>query len=211
MNELNTDGMTLAQIKELAEQEAQAANAPAEEVVFQRTVTDPDGIERTYEGSDMETLLDNVITGRAEHQPAPAPVAPKELTADEEFVLAQEMASNPSKAFRKLVSSELGAPVADVKARLNKLADYEAAQSAEDYVAKHPEYHAVPSNGKRIQQAMREANLPITLSNIEKTVAELDSKGLIEHKPPVFNPHTASLETLKAVANNQPQSEGVDW
>jgi hypothetical protein len=210
MSELNTDGMSLSQIRELAEAQEQAAAEPAE-VVYTRTVTNPDGTESTYEGADMESLLDNVIAGRAAHQPAPTPAPPREPTADEEFVLAQEMASSPSKTFRKLVSSELGADVKDVKVRLAKLAEYEANAAAQDYVDQHPEYHAIPRNGKRIQDAMREANLPITLSNIEKTVAELDSKGLIEHKPPVFNPHTASLETLKAVANNQPQSEGVDW
>jgi hypothetical protein len=179
MTELNTDNMSLSQLKELAEAQALEANPEPEETVYRRTVTNFDGTESTYEGADMESLLDAVIQGRAEHQPAPAPV-PKELTADEEFVLAQEMASSPSKAFRKLVTSEFGAPVADVKARLQKLAEYEANQSAETYVASTPvtEFFPCPANGKRVQESMRAAGLEITVANISATVKALDAKGL---------------------------------
>jgi hypothetical protein len=202
---LNTDGMSLAQIKELAEQEAQAAAnpEPVEETVYQRRVVDSDGVERTYEGDTPESLVDAIVEGRAAHQPAKVePV--RERTADEEFVLAQEFASSPSKAFKKMSEEHFGMSSVDVKAKLQKLTDYEAAQSAEDYVAKHPEYHAIPANGTRIQQAMREANLPITLSNIEKTVAELDSKGLIVHKPKEFDPYSATLAELRAKTLGQP-------
>lgn len=212
-NELSQ--MTLAEIRALEQQEL---NNPeqVETEVFQRRVVDPDGVERIYEGDSPETLIDSIVEGRSVHQPAPIEVqAPKELTPDEEFCLAQEFSSSPSKTFRKMAESEFGAPIANVKASLQKLAQYESATAAEEYVAQHPEYNPIPRNGNRIQSAMKAANLPITVDNIAKTVKELDAKGLLEHKPAEFDPFGASLQELKARANNSPVASedvaGSEW
>jgi|ERR1019366_3546117 hypothetical protein len=198
---LNTDGMTLQQIRELANQEQQAAAEPVEETVYRRRIVDGDGVERTYEGSDMESLLDSVIQGRAEHQPAPAPAAPKERTADEEFVRAQELSANPTKVFREMAAEEFGMPAKDVKSRLQKLAEYESNLAAETYVSSTPEFFPCPANGQRVQAAMKAANLEITVSNISKTVKELDAKGLLEHAPVPVDPYSIPLSELRARAN----------
>jgi hypothetical protein len=192
--ELNS--MSLQELR--AEADYAAANPePVEETVFQRSVTDPDGVERVYHGDTPEDLIDAIVAGRSEHLPVvQAPV--RERTPDEEFVRAQELASNPTKTFKEMAAEQFGVPVGEVKERLQRLAEYESSQAAEEYVNTHPDCYPHPTSGARIQAAMREGNIPVTVDNIAKTVNSLREKGLLVERPAEFDPFTATLQELKA-------------
>jgi hypothetical protein len=200
--ELETNKLSLAELKQRAQDAELAAQEPEPETIFQRTVKDPDGVERIYQGDSQESLLDAVVEGRAVHQPQPVEIKPKELTADEEFCLAQEFATSPSKAFKKMAAETFGVPIADVKSRLQKLAEYEQNESAQVYVDSHPDFYPTPKNGKAVTDAMKAANLPITVANIAATVELLEKQGALIHRPEPIDPYGIDLETLKNLANN---------
>jgi DNA segregation ATPase FtsK/SpoIIIE-like protein len=201
--------MSLQEIREAAEAAERAAAEPEAETVYRRTVKDPDGVERLYESHSMEGLVDAIVADRAEHQPTEIK-PPAARTGDEEFILAQEFATTPSKAFEKMLAETTGAPVSDLKSRMAKLAQYEANESAEQFVASHPEYYATPVNGARIQKAMQEANMPATLENITKVYESLRDKNLLVERPPEIDPYAIPLESLRNLAMGREDSE-VDF
>jgi hypothetical protein len=209
MADFNPETASLQELRDAADYAA-ANPEPDEDVQYTRTVG---GQVFT---ADSETELGDLVAAAAEELIANAanvtPPAPKERTADEEFVRAQELQANPTKIFKQMAAEEFGVPVGELKDRLQKLAEYEASQAAEQYVESTPDYYPVQKNGSRIQAAMREGNIPVTVANIAKTVKELDAKGLIEHRPAEFDPWGSTLEELKARTLGLPvQDSEVGW
>ena len=214
-----------AKVAEAAEaaEAAKVAAAAEEEVdtVYQRRIDlgDGSGIQ-VFQGSTLEELTDKLVEAQMNatkkireqqkrlEELAPKPVVKRERTADEEFVLAQEFASTPSKAFEKMFLETVGMPMSDFKTKLEKVEAFDRAQSAnqaaEQFVALHPEYYAIPRNGTRIQNYMKTYNMPGTVDNITKAYEDLKASNLLEAKPVVPDPvevaKAAELATAAKVA-----------
>jgi hypothetical protein len=198
--ELNS--MSLQELR--AEADYAAANPePDEDVQYTRTVAGQvfTAGSETELGDMVAAAAEELIANAAKNNPAPAR---KERTADEEFCRAQDLQVNPTKIFKQMAAEEFGVPVGELKDRLQRLAEYESSQAAEEYVNTHPEFYPHPTSGARIQAAMREGNIPVTVDNIAKTVNSLREKGLLVERPAEFDPFSASLQALKSRANGLP-------
>jgi hypothetical protein len=119
--------LSLAEIRELAEQAERAAAEP-EPVLYRRVVN---GLE--FVGESPEQLLD-LISAAAEElaksKAVPAPAEPVE-TPDSRFVEAQEWSTAPDLAFEKRFQKTVGMSPAQFKAREAKLRNMESSEVVE--------------------------------------------------------------------------------
>lgn len=186
---------------------------PPDEVVYRREIDLGDGSGvQVFEAPTIEELVDKLATAQ-EH----ATRKIRELTAtkktateptqqelDEEFILSQELANNPSLAFDKLFQKRLGSSPEEVKKGLQRLADIdrEAAdkQAAVTFVEKNPDYVATPKNGAKIDRYLKTYNLPGTVENIEKAFQDLSESGLLETKKPEGTQGTDTQQQTRIVA-----------
>jgi hypothetical protein len=197
--------MSLQEIRDAAEAAELAAAEPEAETIYTRTVAG-----KVYSAPSLEELMDVVANVAAEARaaiPAPAPVEDKPLTPDEEFILAQEFASSPSKSFEKMLQRTTGMSAKDFKQKVQSARETEANMAAETFVAQTPEYNAIPANGTRLQESMRAQNLECTVENIRKTYEDLKSKGLMVEKPEPVDPYSIPLESLRNLAMGNTDTE----
>jgi hypothetical protein len=207
------DEMSLSEIKAAAEAAELAAQEPVEQTVYRRTVG---GKEFT---ASSETELGDLVAQAAEELIAankPAPVVKAERTADEEFVLAQEMASNPSKAFSKLLLETTGLTPEAFKQQVQATQAQENNAAAELFVEQHPDYLANSHNGAVLQSAMKKKGFEgrITVADIKAAYTECRDAGLLEERPAPVDPYALPLATLKNLANNtniQEPEAGDGW
>lgn len=104
--------------------------------------------------------------------------APKQLTADDKFALAQEMAKDPEAALDKLLAAK-GITTAD----LNQIVTDRAVQAAElTFLQKHEgvDFLPTPDNAKAIQKFLQDEQLPYTAANLEYAFQELSEGGLLD-------------------------------
>jgi hypothetical protein len=202
--ERELDQMSLQEIKDLAEQEQEQeqANAQPEDVVYTRTIG---GVQ--YSSDSLEGLMDVVAAAaeatEAANKPAPAPA---ERTADEKFVLAQEFAASPSKAWDRMLLEKTGLTPSQFKAQVAATVDQENNACAEAFVASTPEFLANPTNGKILTDHLAKTGFgvgkKISVSNLR--AAYEACKGLLQERPAEFDPWGSTLEELKAKTLGRP-------
>lgn len=110
------------------------------------------------------------------------------LTADEEWLIAQEFATRPTEAFNKLFERVVGKPIGEFKTTIEKAEAFDRAQrehaAAEEFKAKHPEYVVSRKNAERMLKYMTTYQMEGTVENIEKAFTDLSESGLLETKAP---------------------------
>jgi hypothetical protein len=190
--------------------------------IYRRTL--PDG--RVVEAESPELLIDKIVATRPTQevqevraQTEAELAAARQSDADSEFVLAQRFASNPSQALAESLGFET---IEDARAALQKARNDAAAQAAnreaEKFVAKTPEYAAIPANGSKIQALLKTYNLPCTVDNITRCYEELKTAGLLSAKPAPAGPteddlYKMPLEDLRKAAGGAPKNdvENTGW
>lgn len=232
--QVNTDELTLEQLKELANKEAAggAVEAPEKavpepeppeetepeepaETIYERRIDLGDGSGvQVFRGHSLDELVDKLATAQENatrkirelskqaKKEEPKPEAVKELTADQEFLLAQEFMSNPSKALGKAFREAYGYDPADFRKVQARLAEYDAERAQQNeakkqdeavalFLSGHPEYLPNPKNGARFQKAVsmlifdeqRAGRQPDYASLLETAYKDLSESGLLEVKP----------------------------
>lgn len=118
------------------------------------------------------------------------PPKPKEISADDEYVIAQEMTKTPTVAFRKMFKQLTGYEIEDF-GDVKKTADaVTAAQQTNTaigtFIATHPDYEDAGDIGVRNGAVMRmklaEMRLPATSENLSKAYLALKQSGLLTLK-----------------------------
>lgn len=197
----NTDG-TFAKKEEAApaeEDEQQKADEEADEqekevVVYKDfDIGDGAGVQR-YTGrgptkeAALEDLSEKLLEGKKNankkirdlEQKIKAQEAPNK---DEEFVLSQELMANPTLAFRKMIKSEFGMSVEQLRESLNgaqQLTENQKKQIVvQNFLTTHPDYDDSIKNGKLMQKWMGNE---FTAESFEKAYQDLKSDGLLELK-----------------------------
>lgn len=129
---------------------------------------------------------------REQHQQIKAVEVQKAaLTADERFVLAQRMQTEPDlvldEAIEKRLASDPRIKAAEELATQNK-----RMRVTQDWVAANPEYLDNPANGNRVWKEMRfngVGDIP-TAADIDKAYQALKAEGLLQARPAEVVPVT---------------------
>jgi hypothetical protein len=117
---------------------------------------------------------------------AAQPVKPLEagqLTADEQWAIAQEMNTNPQGALEKLFEASVGTSSAEMREVLAAAREIKAknaqAVEANKFYAAHPEYEENRENSTLMLEYLAKNNLAMTSKNFELAFEELTEAGLV--------------------------------
>ena len=173
-------------------------NADDEPKLFRRVIDIGDGAgPEIFEASTLEELIDKIadakghatkkIRSQEEELRKLRPTKEeleKEPSADEEFILSQEMLQHPTKAISKMFKNLTGYDIKDfatVKQRMDAVDQKKAAdEAATAFIVTHPDFVDSPKNGKLINYALKGA--PVTPETLHKAYLELKDGGLLELK-----------------------------
>jgi hypothetical protein len=122
--------------------------------------------------------------------------APKEPTADEEYVLAQEFSKMPKATFRKMFEEVTGMKPEEFQTMKQAADAYQTATATTEaistFVAMHPDYEDAGTvgdkNGKLMRMKLAELRLPVTSENLAKAYLHLKESGLLALKGEEANP-----------------------
>jgi hypothetical protein len=128
------------------------------------------------------------------------------VSADEEFVYSQELMTNPTVAFKKLVEKSFGLPFADVKAALSasqQMTEKDRRNTVmQNFLTTHPEYEDSVKNAKLFQKWMGNE---FTTESFEKAYLDLKESGLLEVK--AEEAHTGQEEPKAAATRIADKAE----
>lgn len=200
------------------EAEVEETEDEPEKTVFRREIDLGDGSGvQVFQADSLEELVDKLAEAqknatkkireqadrlkKIETEKAKVAAEEKQLTEDEEFVLAQELMSNPSQAIKKAFKQITGYDITEFKTVAERAQAWEAAQTqqmelqkqndaATGFINAHPEYVANATNGARLQKALnlmiaetknqgQEVDYPTLL---EQAYRDLSESGLLELK-----------------------------
>ncbi len=206
----NADGTFATQPKTVTQQIVEATQDPdpaddpnadpgeeEEETIYQRRIDLGDGAGvQVFQAPSLEELVDKLVVAQEnatkkirqqqEEINKNRPMV-KERSADEEFVISQELMSKPTAAFQKLFQETVGMPISEFKTSVEAVKAFNQGKAADDaaqkFVDMTPDYYATPANGKKLQGYLKAYNLPATLENITKAYSELHSDNLLVVKP----------------------------
>jgi hypothetical protein len=137
---------------------------------------------------------------------------PKEISADDEYVISQEMAKSPIATFRKMFKQQIGFEIEEI-AEMKKTADavkanQQANAAIKTFCATHPDYEnddkAGERNGELMRMKLTELRLPVTSENLSKAYSHLKTSGLLVLKGEKANSE-ATEETEETERIAQPK------
>lgn len=213
MTQLNPDTATLEELRKAAITEAEEESTPKaieaapekkEEEEEERTVyrTEIDlgdgGGVQVFEATSAEELTEKLIeaqkhatkkirqqeTELKELRSKTAKPKNAEITQDQEYIWAQEIAKNPSKVIREIVRTVTGRELEDLKALGEKLdlsARAEQVNHALDtFLTSHEDYKDSDKNTAAMKLAIR--GQEVTSENLHKAYLQLKADGLLDLK-----------------------------
>lgn len=148
--------------------------------------------KQVFKGRSLDELADRLTEAQANatrkiRELAGQRKQEERESADNEFVLSQELLNKPSATLRRQFEDMVGMPIDSFKSKLQKVEAFEKAQSAEEasreFVQSHEEYYASPGNGKRMSAYLTRMGLEWTVANMEQAFTELQADGLLAPKP----------------------------
>jgi hypothetical protein len=138
-------------------------------------------------------------------EPARAAAAPKVLTADEKYLIAEEFKTDPDAAMDRLMKAKAGMTMSEFTRTVEQVRRVAATMSerseAEEFLAKHPDYRPTARNGKTMSMYIKANGLEPTAENFEKAYQELGSGGLLEttaEKPQPAAPPRAEVRPSRS-------------
>lgn len=177
--------------------------------VYRREIDLGDGSGvQVFEASSLEALVDRIADAqlnatkkirsqeaelrdfRARHAEKPKP---KELSADEEYVLSQELTKTPSVAFRKLFKESTGMDLEELQEVKKEIDGRKQAslrlQAMETFLATHDDFENANEidgrpnpNGDLMRMKLAELGLPVTSENLHRAYLDLKPSGLLKLK-----------------------------
>jgi hypothetical protein len=150
---------------------------------------DGSGVQ-VFTGKSVDELLDKLATAQANATKKirelntrlkaieTAKPADPEPNPDDEFILGQKLATEPTKVIKQLVDAELARREASKKSQEER-----EAAVAMDFMNRNPEYYPSQNNGLRLFKFIQTYKLDPTVDNLEKAYAELTESGLLEVRP----------------------------
>lgn len=181
------------------------ASAPT---IYRREIPNGDGSVDVYEADSLEELVEQMAVGKENankkiqefiKEGKERKAKEHQVSADEEYVIAERLKKEPKKALREIVNEVIEGRLAHAKAE-------EEAQTR--FVAGHPDYIPNPANGNRMTAWLQLHGLnDCTSDGLEKAYQDLKASGLLALKsegtdvPPVITP--TATQTADADASVQ--------
>jgi hypothetical protein len=202
--------------EEAVEEVEQAAEDIEEEIIYQRKIDLGDGSGvQVFQGKSLEELVDKLVKAQenatkkirqlAEQQPKTNTSTKRQRTAEDEFLLSQELMTKPSAAFEKLFQESVGMPISEFKSNVEAVKVFNSSRAADEaaksFVEATPEYFPNKANGVKVQNYLKTYQLPATLENITKAYTELNNSGLLQVRP------AESASEVKEVTQDTPVQE----
>jgi hypothetical protein len=173
-----------------AETEEQAEEV--DEVVYRREIDLGDGSgKQVFEADSLENLVDKLAKAqenatRKIRELSTTKKVENKPSEEEEFVLAQELATSPSLAFDKMFQKRFGKTPEQLQQILQRVEGFDRQQAertaAEEFVSGTPDYVANKANGTRITRYLETYKLEGTVENMQKAFKDLSESGLLETK-----------------------------
>jgi hypothetical protein len=170
-----------------------------EEIVYRRVIDLGDGSgTQVFEGESPEDLIEKLANAQvhatrkireqaAELKAKANPPAEPQSDPADDFLLAQEMLTSPTKAMQKAFEKMTGMKLEDFKNSQERLNAFqrgqEEFQAGKQFADSHPDFYGSEKNAKRIEKWLRVEGLSATTENIEKAYSDLSESGLLEAKP----------------------------
>ncbi|SRR5216683_7669477 len=118
------------------------------------------------------------------------PLEPKEPTADEEYVLAQEFQKMPKATFRKMFEEVTGMKPEDFQTMKQAAQAYQTATTTsaaiETFISTHPDYEnggeAGDKNGAAMKGKLNELKIPVTAESLSRVYDLLKQDGALALK-----------------------------
>lgn len=227
------------QVNEKPQQEQKPdANEPAPQK-FRKEIDLGDGSgKQVFEADTQEALIEKLVEAQAnatkkirelnhelklgkprepQKRVEKKAIKPVELSADEQFLIAQNLSTAPVQAFERLFESVTGLKPEDFRRRVETVDALEQAlqeqQAAEAFVLDHLEdYHPTAQNFQTIQAYLNKENLAFTRENLEIAFRELSGSGLLTKPstiPPQESEEKPRIETPQTPAPKKPVSSGL--
>ena len=166
--------------------DAEADAAPAK-TIYRKEIANGDGSVDVYEADTLEDLVEKLAVGKLNankkiqefiSEKKAAAVQSAQITADEEYVVAERMKKNPKQTMKEIVAEV-------IDERLNREQRSKDVQS--HFVNTHPDYIADPTsgNGDRMVAEFRRLYpqaTEFTRDGLEKAYQELKKSGLLKLK-----------------------------
>lgn len=116
---------------------------------------------------------------------ATEPAPTEKWSADDEFMLLQELQTAPTKAIRKALEAEMGISLPELKQKVQMADEFTRQQkvwdAAQKFMAANPSYVATPQNGSRIETYIQKMGMDATkIEDLERAYEDLNSSGLLE-------------------------------
>jgi hypothetical protein len=193
----NADGTFAAvppQVDDVVPPQVNAVAPPAPQV-FRRVIDLGDGSGvQVFEASSPELLIDKLADAQMHatrkirsltqaQKEEQQPVEKKKLTADEEWVLAQQLQTNPSEVLERMIAERLASsPELQEARQIAQKAKNDAAAQA--WVVTTSDYFANEYNGRKMTDYInRFCNGQQNPENLTKAFADLNGAGLLQSKP----------------------------
>lgn len=129
----------------------------------------------------------------------------KTITPDEEFIIGQEFATSPTKAFAKMFEAKTGMTLEEFRQNQAEVIEIreqnKAVRNAQEFIERHPEYVATAANAKKINAYIATHGLPNTLDSVEEAYENLVADGLLVTEEKTETTGTR-IETPKPKARN---------
>jgi len=202
LDELAKLAFDVAHEEEPTPEATPAAEVTPEKKTFRQEIDLGDGSgKQVFEADSMEGLVDALAQAQTHAtkkirelsrdkkvETAAGKEPEHELTADEEWLLSQELLNHPSKTQKKLIEGLLGMPIEQFKSKLARLDENDLAQQAqeatEQFLARHADdYHRCPENQQKLVAYMDTFKLGPSVDSLEKAFNDLNKSGLLVGKP----------------------------
>jgi hypothetical protein len=215
-------GKTVAPKPEEPEEEPED-DEEIDEEKFQRVIDLGDGKSpQVFKAATMEELLDKIaeaqkhatikIREQAEKLKKYSAQAEAE-SADNEYIVGQELMSKPTAAFKKLFKETTGVDIQSFKNSWERLQAWEQAQqiqaienkkneAANKFIAAHPEFVPNNENGKRLEAAIN-----LLIADAERVGKQIDYGAFLEEAYAGLT--TSGLLQLKDVETSEEEPEEV--
>lgn len=151
-----------------------------------------------------------VETTKAAPKPEPKKkYEPKELTEEEQFMLVQELQTDPAKAYSKLMEATVGANPEEIRNRLQRLAELEeerlGAIEIQKFISATPDYVQSQKNSDAVMKYMQDNGFAMTKENLETAWEELKFAALVDVSEPTKNESAPTPTRKRAIVGISPR------
>jgi len=221
LEKLSTDELRALAMKEVVEEpekeepkkapepepeEQEETEEEEEKHIYRKEIDNGNGVIEVFEADSVDELIDKIAEGKRNASLKIRELSEKikvedtrtaQQKADDEYVIAERLKKEPSKAIREIISEV-------IEERIAKQVQWDKDQSR--FVQTHPDFIANADNGKRLTDEVQRLGLTPDYASLEKAYQTLKASGLLLLKAEGSEEATET-ETKESERIAQPKAE----